>query len=34
MPVVWYSIRWWVWCMSEDEKKGIDSIFTDKVEEC
>ena len=30
MPVVWYPIRWWDWCMSEDEKKEIEPIYTDK----
>ena len=22
--------RWWDWCMSENEKKGIELIFIDK----
>ena len=30
MPVPWNPTRWWDWCMSEDEKKGIEPIFTDK----
>ena len=32
MPVAWHPKRWWDLCMSEDEKKEIDPIFTDKVE--
>ena len=24
--------RWCDWCLSEDDKKGIEPIFTDKVE--
>ena len=31
MPVAWHPTRWWDWCMSEDENKEIDPIFTDKV---
>ena len=27
-------MRWWDWCLSEDEKKEIDPIFTDTVEKC
>ena len=34
MPVAWNSARWWDWCMSGDEKKEIDPLFTDKVEKC
>ena len=34
MSVAWNSARWWDWCMSEDEKKEIDPLFTDKVEKC
>ena len=29
MPIPWYPKRWWDFCMSEDEKKEIESIFTD-----
>ena len=32
MPVAYHLTRWWNWCLSEDEKKGIESIFTAKVE--
>ena len=31
MPVAWHPTRWWDWCMSGDENKEIDPIFTDKV---
>ena len=31
MPVAWHPARWWDWCLSEDEKKGVEPIFTDKV---
>ena len=34
MPLTWDPTRWLDWCLSEDEKKEIDSIFTDKVEKC
>ena len=29
MPVVWQRKRWWNFYMSEDEKKEIESIFTE-----
>ena len=29
MPIVWYPKRWWDFCMSEDEKKEIEPIFTE-----
>ena len=32
MPVACHLTRWWDWCLSEDEKKGIESVFTAKVE--
>ena len=31
MPVVWHPNRCWIFCMSEDEKKEIDSIFVEKL---
>ena len=31
MHVAWHSTRWWDCCMSENEKKEIDPIATDKV---
>ena len=34
MPVAWHPTTWWDWCMSEDEEKEADSIFTDKVAKC
>ena len=34
MPVAWHPARWWDWYLSEDEKKGIESIFTDNVGKC
>ena len=27
----WQSTKWWNWCLLEDEKEGIEPIFTDKV---
>ena len=30
MHVAWHPRRWWDWCMPEDEKKGIEPIFTNK----
>ena len=29
MPVAWHPNRWWGWCVSEDEKKEIEPIFTE-----
>ena len=34
MPVVWHPTRWWDWCFSEDMKKEIDPILTDKLGKC
>ena len=31
MPPAWFSRRWLDWCLPEDEKKGIEPIFTDNV---
>ena len=29
MPVTWHRpARWWDWCMSGDDKKRIEPIFT------
>ena len=28
MLVAWHLRRWWNFCMSEDEKKEIEPIFT------
>ena len=29
MPIVWHTKRWWNVCMSKDEKKEIEPIFTE-----
>ena len=29
MLVAWHPKRWWNFCMTEDEKKGIEPILTD-----
>ena len=29
MPTVWHPKRWWNFCMSENEKKEIEPIFTE-----
>ena len=29
MPMAWYLKGWWDFCMSEDEKKEIEPIFTE-----
>ena len=29
MPVAWHPKRWWNFCMSEEEKKEIEPIFTE-----
>ena len=31
MPVAWHQIRWWDWCMSENEKKEIDPMFIEEL---
>ena len=31
MPAAWYPTRWSNWCFPEDEKKGVQPIFTGKV---
>ena len=30
MSVAWHPNRWWDWCVSQDEKKEIEWIFTEK----
>ena len=30
MSVAWHPTRWCDWSMSEDVKKGIEPIFTDR----
>ena len=30
MAVAWHVTRWWNWCLSEDEQKEIELIFTDE----
>ena len=30
MPVTWHSKRWFNFCLSEDEKKEIETIFNEK----
>ena len=34
MPRAWYPKRWWNFCMSEDEEKEIEPIFTKKLWKC
>ena len=29
MTIAWYPKQWWNFCISEDEKKEIELIFTD-----
>ena len=31
MSILWDPRRWWDFCMSEDEKKEIELIFTEKI---
>ena len=31
MPVAWRPIRWWDFCVSEDDKKEIDPIFVEEL---
>ena len=30
IPTAWHPKRWWNFCMSRDQKKEIESIFTEK----
>ena len=32
LGIVCHPSTWCDWCLSEDDKKGIEPIFTDKVE--
>ena len=34
MPIAWHPKRWWDFCMSEDEKKEIEPIFTEWCFKC
>ena len=34
MPLTWHTKRWWDWCFSENEKKEIEPIFTEKADKC
>ena len=34
MPVAWHPKKWWDWCLSVDDRKRIEAIFTDKVRKC
>ena len=27
MPIAWHPLRWWDWCMPEDEKKEIEKFW-------
>ena len=29
MLVPWHPLRWWDWCLPEEEKKEIEPIFTE-----
>ena len=30
VSVAWHHAKWWDWCMPEDDKKGVETTFTDK----
>ena len=34
MHASWYQKRWCDWCLQEDDKKGIEPIFTEKSGKC
>ena len=34
MPIAWHSKRWWNFCMSENEKKDIEPIFAEALQNC
>ena len=27
MPIAWHPLRWWDWCVPEDEKKEIEKLW-------
>ena len=31
MPATWHPTRWWDWCLSKDEKKGIENMLLIKL---
>ena len=31
MSVAWHLKRWWNWCVSENEKMEIDSVFIEEL---
>ena len=31
MSVAWHPKRWWDWCVSEDEKMEVDSMFIEDL---
>ena len=31
MSVAWHPNGWWDWCVSEDEKKEIESMFIEEL---
>ena len=33
MRVAWHPERWWDWCLPEDEKKVVEPIFTDAIQD-
>ena len=34
MPTVWHPKMWWVLCFPEDEKKELEPIFTEELQNC
>ena len=34
MPIALHPKRWWIFCMSKDEKKEISPIFTEGLSKC
>ena len=34
MPVAWHPKRWGSFCVSENEKKEIEPIFTERLQKC
>ena len=31
IPVAWHPNIWWNWCMSEDQKEEINSMFIEEL---
>ena len=28
LPIAWHPLRWWDWCVPEDEKRDTEALWT------